>query len=410
MEAHEATPRDLRPARGLRRERGRALPTGLLGVLPLLVVAAASAAFAALGGPGLDERRGPPAEELAVERTVLRPGVIELTVRNEGPDAVSIAQVAVNDAFAEFEGARAPIGRLGTATVRVHRRWVEGEAYEVTLVTSSGGTIVHEIPVAVQTPLRDVSFFGLMALLGLYVGVIPVALGMLWLPWIRRIPPGWLRAIMGVTVGLLAFLAIDATLEGLELAGEGSQAFGGAALVLLGGAVSFLVLSGVAEWQRGRGPATRAAGASGGTLALLVAVGIGLHNLGEGVAIGSAYSAGALALGALLVVGFALHNTTEGLAIVAPVAHLRPALGRLALLGLIAGAPAVLGAWIGAAAFNSSLAAFLFGFGAGAIVQVIVQLAPSLRDGEGRTLHPVAVTGLLAGMALMFATGLLVSV
>ena len=128
------------------------------------------------------------------------------------------------------------------------------------------------------------------------------------------------------------------------------------------------------------------------------------------MAIGSAYSAGALALGAFLVVGFALHNTTEGLAIVAPVAHLRPSLGRLAVLGLVAGAPAVLGAWIGAAAFNSSLAAFLFGFGAGAIVQVIVQLAPTLRDDSGRTLHPGAVTGILTGMAIMFATGLLVTV
>jgi len=128
------------------------------------------------------------------------------------------------------------------------------------------------------------------------------------------------------------------------------------------------------------------------------------------VAIGSAYSVGALALGAFLVVGFALHNTTEGLAIVAPIANLKPRPARLALLGLIAGAPAVLGAWIGAAAFNASLAAFLFGFGAGAIVQVIVQLSPSLRDDTGRVLHPRTVGGLLAGLTLMFATGLLVSV
>jgi zinc transporter, ZIP family len=143
---------------------------------------------------------------------------------------------------------------------------------------------------------------------------------------------------------------------------------------------------------------------------VLVAVGIGLHNLGEGVAIGAAYTAGALALGAFLVVGFALHNTTEGLAIVAPVAHLRPSVRRLAALGLIAGAPAVAGAWIGAAAFTPSLAAFLFGFGAGAIVQVIVTLAPSMRDGDGRTLHPAAVCAVLGGMAIMFGTGLLVSV
>ena len=389
--------------------RREGLPSWLLGLIPLLLVIAAVGVFAALDGPGLGERRGPPAEEIAVERTVLKPGVIELTVRNDGPDAVTIAQATVNDAFVQFTGADEPIGRLDTATVRLQQPWVEGEAYEAVLLTSSGGTIAHEIPVAVETPDTDVSFFGLMALLGVYVGVIPIALGMLWLPWIRRIPKGWLRVVMALTLGLLAFLAIDATLEGFELSGEGSQAFGGGALVLVGAAVSYLLLSGVSSWLERRREAAEAAGASGASLAMLIAIGIGLHNLGEGVAIGSAYSAGALALGAFLVIGFALHNTTEGLAIVAPIAHGKPSIGRLALLGLVAGAPAILGAWIGAAAFNSSIAAFLFGFGAGAIVQVIVQLAPSLRDEGGRLLHPAAVGGLIAGMAVMFATGLLVT-
>ena len=289
----------------------------------------------------------------------------------------------------QFSGAEQPIGRLETATVRLQQPWVEGEAYEVALLTSSGGTIAHEIPVAVETPAADLSFFGLMALLGIYVGVIPVALGMLWLPWIRRIPPalaargdgahgraarvpGDRRHARGLRAGRRGLAGVRR--RGAR-AGRGGGGVPGADGVSAAGSTS-------AAARRAR-PAPRAA-----TLALLVAVGIGLHNLGEGVAIGAAYSAGALALGAFLVVGFALHNTTEGLAIVAPIAHLRPTLGRLALLGLIAGAPAVLGAWIGAAAFNSSLAAFLFGFGAGAIVQVIVQLAPTLRDGEGRTLHP----------------------
>ena len=404
MEGRAATDRDLRA------ERGGRVPVWVLGLVPLLLIVAAIGSFVALDGPGLGERRGPPAEELAVDSVRLTPGVIALNVRNDGPDAVTVAQAQVNDAFVQFTGAGEPIGRLESATVRVRQPWIEGEAYEVTLLTSTGGTITHEIPVAVETPDEDVSFFALMALLGVYVGVIPVALGMLWLPWVRRIPASWLRAVMGITVGLLAFLAIDATLEGLELAGTGSQAFGGAALVLIGAAVAYLLLSGVGTWLEDRRRAAQAAGASGGTLALLVAIGIGLHNLGEGVAIGSAYSVGALALGAFLVVGFAIHNTTEGLAIVAPVAHLRPSLPRLVALGLIAGAPAVLGAWIGAAAFNSSLAAFLFGFGAGAIVQVIVQLAPTMRDHLGRVLHPAAVAGVLGGMAIMFATGLLVSV
>jgi zinc transporter, ZIP family len=109
---------------------------------------------------------------------------------------------------------------------------------------------------------------------------------MLWLPWIRRIPPGWLRAVMALTIGLLAFLAVDATLEGFELAGEGSQAFGGGALVLIGAAAAYLGLSGVSSWLTARRRAAAAGGASGAALALLVAAGIGLHNLGEGVAIG----------------------------------------------------------------------------------------------------------------------------
>ena len=393
-----------------REPAGRGIPSWVLGLVPLLLIIAAVGAFSALGGPGLGERTGPPAEELAIERTKLVPGAIELTVRNDGPDPVSVAQVVVNDAYANFLGAESPIGRLSSERLVIDHPWNDGEAYSVSLLTSSGGTIAHEIPIAVLTPDADIGFFGLMALLGIYVGVIPIALGMLWLPWIRRIPPSWLRVVMALTVGLLAFLAIDATLEGVELAGEGSQAFGGVALVFLGAVFAYLALTGVGSWLSARRRARAAAGASGSTLALLIAVGIGLHNLGEGLAIGTAYTTGALALGAFLVVGFALHNTTEGLAIVAPIADDPPLLRRLALLGLVAGAPAVLGAWIGASAFNTSMAAFLFGAGAGAIAQVVVQLAPTLRTSGERGLAPRVVGGLLAGLAIMFATGLLVSV
>src|SRR5215207_8126157 len=242
MEARAATGEDVRDDRFAR------VPSWLLGLVPLLLIVAALGVFAALDGPGLGGRVGPPVEELAVERTELHPGVIELTVRNDGPDEVSVAQAMVNDAFVQFSGADDPIGRLDTATVRLQQPWIEGEAYEVGLLTSTGGTIAHEIPVAVETPDAGLSFFGLMALLGIYVGVIPVALGMLWLPWVRRIPPAALRVVLALTVGLLAFLAIDATLEGFELAAEGSQAFGGAALVLLGAAVAFLALTGAGEW------------------------------------------------------------------------------------------------------------------------------------------------------------------
>ena len=249
-------------------------------------------------------------------------------------------------------------------------------------MTASGGTIAHEIPVAVETPSADAGFFGLMALLGLYVGVIPVALGMLWLPWLRRVPAGWLRALMALTVGLLAFLAVDATLEGLELAGEGSQAFGGAALVFVGAAVAYLLLSGVSAWL-GR----RAAAGS----AVLVATGIGLHNLGEGVAIGAAYSAGRARAGRVpgRRVRDPQHDRGPG---DRRAARARARLGGPAdrASGCSRARPAVLGAWIGAGAYNASLAAFLFGFGAGAIVQVIVTLVPTRarRRGAGAASRP----------------------
>jgi zinc transporter ZupT len=250
-----------------------------------------------------------------------------------------------------------------------------------------------------------------MALLGLYVGVIPVALGMLWLPFVRRVDATWVRVLLAATVGLLGFLAVDATLEAIEIAGEGAQALGGAGLVALGAALAYLALAAVSAGVSTRQAKADAAGASPMRMAGLVALGIGLHNLGEGLAIGSAYATGALALGAFLVVGFAIHNTTEGLAIVAPLGRggVRASVGRLAALGLLAGGPAVLGAWIGAAAFTPSLAAFLLGVGVGAIAQVIVQIAPGLRDAAGRVLDRAVAGGIAGGMLAMYATGLLVA-
>jgi zinc transporter, ZIP family len=378
----------------------------LLGLLPLGLIGAAVAVLASVGAPGLGERRGPPIENLAVERTVLRPGQIELTVRNDGPDPVRIAQVIVNDAFVDFRPAMRGIGHLATATVTIAYPWVEGEAYELRLLTSTGATIAHEVPLAVETPAGGASLLGLMALLGTYVGLLPVLFGMLWLPWLRRLSEGSMRALMALTIGLLLFLAVDASLEGLETASEGSQALGGPGLVFLGAIASYVAISSIDAHLRSKRQGTQAEGTY---LALLVAIGIGLHNLGEGLAVGAAYASGALGLGALLVIGFALHNTTEGLAIVAPVARQRPSIARLGALGAVAGAPAILGAWIGTAAAQTSLFAFLLGAGVGAIAQVVQQLAPLIRNRQGRYLHPRSAAGLVGGLAILYATGLLIS-
>ena len=389
-------------------QRGRRRPRWLAAVVPLVILAGAIGLFVALDAPGLD-RVGVPVEELAVERTLLRPGEIELQLRNDGPDPVEVRQAIVNDGFADFTQSDDQIGRLGGDSVTVQYPWIEGQAYEVVLLTSTGATVPHEIDAATESPDADLGFYGLMALIGIYVGVIPVAIGMLWLPWMRTMDARWMRFLMALTIGLLAFLGIDALLEGSELAGEGPAVFGGAALVFLGAVGAYLALAGVDAWLRGR----RSSGESGYRAAFLVALGIGLHNLGEGLAIGSAYAVGSLALGAALVVGFALHNTTEGLAIVAPAAREgKVSLWRLAGLGLLAGAPAVLGAWIGASAFHPSVAGLMFGIGAGAIAQVIVQITPSLRDreGGGPLLSPLVAGGLLSGLLVMYVTGLMVSV
>jgi ZIP family zinc transporter len=386
------------------------VPAWALGAIPLALIVAALAALLTVGGDTLGERLGPPVEEIAAERTVLRPGEIELTVRNTGPDAVTVAQMFVNDTYVDYSTTGNEIGRGGTETFTLDYPWQQDFPYLVTLVTATGVTVEHEIPVAVETPSADADFYGLMALLGTYVGIIPVALGMLFLPFLRQVREHWIRFFMAVTVGLLGFLALDAYLEGTEIAESGTGAFGGAELLFIGAGAAYLGLVALDRFLRARGERAREAGASAFQLSLLVAIGIGLHNLGEGLAIGSAYAVGELALGAFLVFGFALHNTTEGLAIVAPLSgYRRPSLGRLAALGLIAGAPAILGAVIGASAFNPELAALLIGVGIGAIVQVIVQLVPAIRDRAGRALYPASVGGILTGVLVLYVTGLLVS-
>ncbi len=252
-------------ASGSAQRREVALPLWALALIPLALIAAAIGGFALLGGPGLGERAGPPVEELAVERTVLRPGAIELTVRNTGPDPVGIAQVAVSDAYVDFSADPAgEIGRLGEQELVLDYPWQEGSPYLVTILTSTGATIEHQIDVAVETPEADSSFFGLMALLGIYVGVIPVGLGMLFMPFMRRVPGSWIRVALAGTIGLLGFLAVDGYLEGTELGTESGGAFGGVELLFLGAGIAYLALAGLDAHMRARRERAKDAGAGAG--------------------------------------------------------------------------------------------------------------------------------------------------
>jgi ZIP family zinc transporter len=390
----------------LERPPVRGLRLWLLGLVPLALLGLVLGLFFAFGGTGIGKPEGaPPQEELSVERTVLRPGEIKLELRNNGRDAVTVAQAIVNDAYVAFAGAREPIGHLESADLVISYPWIGGEAYEISLLLSTGTTIETSIDAAVETPKATLSFYGLMALLGTYVGIIPVMLGLLWLPFFRAVGWRWFRFLMAVTIGLLFFLVVEATLEGIETAQESAPVFGGSLLVFAGALFAYLLLK-AADTRLRPVRLGRPEGFAGANVALLVSVGIGLHNLSEGLGIGAAYAIGSVAFGTFLVVGFTIQNVTEGLAIVAPLARAKPQITRLLGLGLLAGAPAIVGAWIGSVAFNASLAALLFGVAAGAVVQVAEVIWPAMRDAEGRAVNFVSLAGIAVGFGILYVTSL----
>lgn len=387
--------------------RASVLPVWAKGIAPLILLAGAVAVFLRLGPVGVFRQAFPPVEELTIDRITLpRPGEVVVTVVNGGPEAVTVAQVLVDDAAwaHTLDGSRR-IGRLERRNVTIPYPWVEGEPHTVTLVTSTGLTFSAEIPVATQTPSVDLRYLSTFALLGIYAGVIPVFLGLLWLPFLRSIQQRWVDFFLSFTVGLLVFLAADAVVEALDVAARVPGAFQGAGLVVIGLLATPLLLAGLGQRRASTGRERTPL-----YVATLIAAAIGLHNLGEGLAIGTSYAVGEIALGTFLVVGFLIHNSTEGLGIVAPIASQRTSLARLAGLGFLAGAPTVAGAWIGAFAYSSLLITLFLAVGAGAIVQVIYEIWRLLGGGaNARLTAPLNAAGLVLGLATMYLTGLLVA-
>ncbi|MBI1722908.1 MAG: metal transporter [Gemmatimonadetes bacterium] len=375
---------------------------------PLVLLAGLSIAVLVGGLPRL-ARSVPPVEELTVERVRLSPGHIVMDVVNGGPDPVTIVQVMVDDAFwAHTVTPQRTVPRLGRATIDIPYHWVEGEPHQLRLVSSSGITFDHEIPVATETPAADAGYFLRFALVGVYVGLLPVAIGLCWLPFLRRLERRWIHFALALTAGLLVFLAVETLHEALETAERVAGALQGTGLALLATLGAWLLLQAVGNVGKSR---EAEPGAMRLRLAYLIALGIGLHNLGEGLAIGAAYAQGAVTLGAFLIVGFMIHNTTEGLGIVAPIAQDRPSLRTLALAGLLAGGPTIVGAWLGGLAYSPLLGTIALGVGAGAILQVVgVLYRVVARETEGRLWTPLTATGVAAGMLVMYATGLLVAV
>jgi zinc transporter ZupT len=390
---------EARAARSVLEGRAWALvPVLLLALAVALVVSQGDHVVELVGG------KPPPADEFDVRRVQLRPGEIRVEVRNPQRDDLTIASVTVDDAIVPFGlDGPATLGRLRSSTIVVPYEWVDGEPLAIGVTSSTGIQTTHELAAAVETPVASTRGFLGYAGIGLLVGVVPVALGLMWLPSLRRAGAHWLAAFMALTAGLLTFLGVEALAEALQLQAAVPAALGGPGLVLLGLVASALGMTYLStRLSRGR------VGATGLALALLVAIGIGVHNLGEGLAIGTSFATGELQLGAFLVVGFMVHNVTEGLGIAAPATRARVTLWQLAGLALIAGAPAILGTWVGGYASNDVLTPLFFAVAAGAALKVVVEVTRYVaRTAPGGLRSGWAMGGYVAGIAAMWATGVL---
>jgi zinc transporter ZupT len=377
-----------------------------LFLLPIILLAGVIILFLNTGG-GLDLESPVPIEELTIERYHLERDHIELSVRNTGPQELTIAQVIINDAIMPFETTPdSTIPRLGKATIQVKYAWTDGEAYAVRVFTSNSVPFDVAIPVAFVTPQPDGKTFLGFTLIGLYVGVIPIFLGIFWLPALRNLGKRWMLFLMALTAGLLVFLGFDTISEAFDQAAAVPGVFQGIGLIGIGVVSTFLILDAISKRQAetGRGEAAKRL-----SLAFTIATGIGIHNLGEGLAIGAAYSIGEISLGTFLVVGFIIQNITEGLGIIAPVLRDRPSLKSLALMGLIGGAPAIIGAWIGGYAPSPTLAVLFLSIGAGAIFQVVYEIGKLIqKDTAKEAMSGTVFSGVLAGMMMLWVTGLLI--
>jgi zinc transporter ZupT len=326
------------------------------------------------------------------------------------------------------------------------------------------------VEAATLAPTPDANQALLFTSLGIYVGVIPILIGLLWYPYIRKISIGKYSFFLSLTAGLLIFLGIDALLEANEIVIKNLAAvFNGQALSVLVTISSFIILLYTSERLTQRAieksivgktrPSTSSLSAGESlnqdksstedrkgefysesakisssaqeiqiqlqkyqqllkplTISMMIAIGIGLHNFGEGLAIGAAMLLGEVALSTFLIVGFTLHNTTEGLAIVAPIAKTEAKrstmIRRLVLMGLIAGVPTIAGTWIGGFLYSPLAAVIFLSVGAGAIFQVVYSLISWIshhqKPKSSTYISGPVVAGFITGLLIMYFTGLLI--
>ncbi|HEY7079775.1 MAG TPA: hypothetical protein VH500_08745, partial [Nitrososphaeraceae archaeon] len=419
--------------------------TILFGVVPIIVIGAMIILL--LNSPGiLFQSSVKPLPQISIEKVQFSDRGVVAFVRNTGPSDTTIAQADVNDRIhpAAIEPSRI-LTRLADAKVIIPFVWNVGEPYKIGITTDDGTRFEKTVNSAAPAPRPTVQQASTFAIIGTYVGVIPVMMGLIWYPFIRRLSPNKYNFFLSLTAGLLVFLGIDALLESNEIAVNTlASAFNAQILIIMVAIVTLITLMYVSqrliqraskrsnpevEYKAGylshSGPDSelsdiRSSSSSSQqqllirpiAISMMIAIGIGLHNFGEGLAIGAAVLLGEVALSSFLILGFTLHNTTEGLAIVAPMAKSRRIpVTKLVIMGLIAGGPTIIGAWIGGFLYSPIATVIFLSIGAGAIFQVVYSIGSWMyhtNGSRGLLNNHWIIIGFAFGMLIMYLTGLLV--
>ncbi|HEX9845249.1 MAG TPA: divalent cation transporter [Candidatus Nitrosotenuis sp.] len=384
--------------------KGKMIASGIIPFALLILL------VAYIFGPGSELLDlGVALPEVTIEKVDFVDHEIRATVRNTGPIPVEVTMADINDRIqpAAVEPDRF-LERYETALVRIPFEWNEAQPYIIGITIEDGTRFEKEIEAAATALEPSLELAGFFAIIGTYVGIIPVMIGLLWLPFIKKISKSKYHFFLALTAGLLLFLGIDSVEEALEVSRESlASSFNGALLVATVIVLSFFGLYYTGEKLVKRTESSRMTKPV--AIALMIAIGIGLHNFGEGLAIGAAVGLGSIAFSTFLIVGFALHNTTEGIAIAAPMSRGKTMIGKLAGLGMIAGAPAIFGAWIGGFVYSPFTSVVFLSIGAGAIFQVTITILRWMREEGDKNLSSAAVaSGFAIGMLIMYLTSILV--